>query len=267
MDLDNPSYFNIAGDATRTATCGSVSSSSDCSLSRQLTPPRNRMGMRSFARSISSNSTESNQFIRGEPRLSDLAPDLAAKHISKQKTKTQNGIVYSSLALDPESDSGDEVFLEESSARYYNCSAGSRRQSVGSFSARDRAASVSSSLRSFREEAPCPSRVDEGDCAIDISGMMATSPVDVIDDHAIRHGSFPRKRCSKCVKADAPSLACCYRQEEGVRTLSWTGGRGLLNSISASLGPCPRRKLCDIPPKVNRVPLTDLVFESAIISL
>lgn len=196
MLTDNPSYFNVAADARN----GSLSSSSDCSLSRQLTPPRNRMGMRSFARSISSNSTESSQFIRGEPRLSDLAPDLAAKHMSKQKTKVQQGVVYSSLALEPESDSGDEVFLDEGSARYYNCSAGSRRHSVGSFAARDRAASVSSSMRSFREEMPSSSRVEDVDCAVDLSGMVEPSPVDVIDDHSIRHGSYPGKRCSKCIK-------------------------------------------------------------------
>ncbi|XP_045478573.1 phosphoinositide 3-kinase adapter protein 1 isoform X1 [Harmonia axyridis] len=207
MDLDNPSYFNVAGEQTPNGTCGSVSSSSECSLSRQLTPPRNRMGMRSFARSISSNSTESSQFIRGEPRLSDLAPDLAAKHISKQKTKVQGGIVYSSLALEPESDSGDEVFLDENTARYYNCSGGNRRHSVGSYAARDRTTSVSSSMRSFREEMPSSSKVDEVDCSVEISGMMATSPVDVIDDHSIRHGSYPRKRCNKCIKGTASKRA------------------------------------------------------------
>ncbi|KAK9877609.1 hypothetical protein WA026_019279 [Henosepilachna vigintioctopunctata] len=94
MDLDNPSYFSIAvdihTDRSRNGNSGSISSSSDCSLSRQLTPPRNKMSFRSFGRSISNNTTESSQFLRGEPRLSDLAPDLAAKTYVQAKFPDQN---------------------------------------------------------------------------------------------------------------------------------------------------------------------------------
>ncbi|KAL3279692.1 hypothetical protein HHI36_017198 [Cryptolaemus montrouzieri] len=208
MDLDNPSYFSVAGDnqpeRKRNANSGSISSSSECSLSRQLTPPRNKMTLRSFGRSISTNSTDSSQFIRGEPRLSDLAPELAAKHISKQnaKTKMQNGIIYSSLAVDPDSgDSGDEVFLEDNTARYYNFSAASRRHSIGAFAARERTTSLSSSMKSFRDELPSTSaKADEVDSSIEVAGLVATSGIETIDDHSIRHGSYPRKRCNKCVK-------------------------------------------------------------------
>lgn len=62
----------------------SLSSASECSLTRQLTPPKNqkRADIRTLFRSVSSNSADSNQelLIMGEPRLSDIAPDLAAKH-------------------------------------------------------------------------------------------------------------------------------------------------------------------------------------------
>ncbi|KAK9871114.1 hypothetical protein WA026_011398 [Henosepilachna vigintioctopunctata] len=211
MDLDNPSYFSIAVDShtdrSRNGNSGSISSSSDCSLSRQLTPPRNKMSFRSFGRSISNNTTESSQFLRGEPRLSDLAPDLAAKHMSRQnsQTKTQNGLVYSSLAMEPESgDSGDEVFLEESTARYYNMSAGNRRHSLGAIASRERTSSLPSSLKSFPEELAVNStKVD----SMEVPGLVATSSgPEVIDDHSIRHGSYPRKRCNKCVK-EAPTTA------------------------------------------------------------
>lgn len=188
----------------------SISSvSSDCSLTRQLTPPRNqtKKPLRSFLRSVSSNSADSNQelLLMGEPRLSDIAPDLAFKHpvnAGKTNTKTIESLMYSALPTSEEDAAdtlGDEVFISEDSAKYYNYSVvkptGQRRHSMGTFMERERSSSVTSSLKSFKEDFPqgIIHATSDGD-------SVGASSIVNIDEHALRHGSYPRKRCSKCTR-------------------------------------------------------------------
>lgn len=123
--IDNPSYFSMGNGE-------SASSASECSLTRQATPPRSRNPPRdkkSYLRSVSTNSADSNQelLIMGEPRLSDIAPDLAFKHPASRSNSLKGNradmagdLSYIPLATSEEqadSLSGDEVFIAEESAR------------------------------------------------------------------------------------------------------------------------------------------------------
>lgn len=104
---DNPSYFSVATESPpptsgfsffKTTPRTSVSSSSDCSLSRQPTPPRQgkQRGIRNFLRSLSTNSADSNPelLVLGEPRLCDIAPDLKepkrSNSLKNTKSELQN---------------------------------------------------------------------------------------------------------------------------------------------------------------------------------
>lgn len=124
---DNPSYFSMP-DGHKPM--DSYSSASESSLHRQLTPPRSKNFIRDrrcYLRSVSTNSADSNQemLIMGEPRLSDIAPDLAFKHPASRSNSLKNQkseVVcdYIPLATSEEqadSLSGDEVFISEDSAR------------------------------------------------------------------------------------------------------------------------------------------------------
>lgn len=241
---DNPSYFSIAS-GSETSQAASLhftnssakmgagssaidnnSSSSDCSLNRQLTPPRgtyqSKAELRTLLRSVSSNSADSNQelLIMGEPRLSDLAPDLACKYSNNAEPRQTNSLknskkselqchdlMYFPLPTSEDAAvsevSGDEeVFISEDSARYYNfaaisnTSANIRRHSISTFITRERSASVASSSRSFKEDFP------QAIIHATAEGQAVTASSSVnIDDHSLRHGSYPRKRCNRCTKS------------------------------------------------------------------
>ncbi|KAK4881124.1 hypothetical protein RN001_004443 [Aquatica leii] len=240
MALDNPSYFTITS-ATESTTPSSlhlpsaftnmgagpskldnISNSSQCSLNRQLTPPRcgyyNKNGARTLLRSNSSNSADSNQelLIMGEPRLSDIAPDVVRKHpnnevqrsnsLRNKKVELQcHDLMYFPLPTEDvavsEFSGDEEVFISEDSARYYNLTAISntdpniRRHSISTFTTRERSASVASSSRSFKED--FPQAVVHA--TVDGKSVAASSSIN-IDDHSLRHGSYPRKRCNRCTK-------------------------------------------------------------------
>ncbi|KAF2894493.1 hypothetical protein ILUMI_11693 [Ignelater luminosus] len=246
MALDNPSYFSIASGSeatsqavsldltnscvkmgTAASTLDNVSSSSECSLSRQLTPPRNayqsKGGIQTLLRSVSSNSADSNQelLIMGEPRLSDIAPDLAFKYPSNnveprrtnslkssKKSELQcHDLMYFPLptsedAVVSEVSGDEEVFISEDSARYYNFAAISgngtnrRRHSISAFTTRERSTSIASSSKSFKEDFPQAviHATAEGQSVGGPSSSVS------IDDHSLRHGSYPRKRCNRCTK-------------------------------------------------------------------
>ncbi|XP_064213950.1 phosphoinositide 3-kinase adapter protein 1 isoform X1 [Tribolium castaneum] len=182
MDLDNPSYFSVAAEAPKRA---------------QKMDDKNKRSLRSFLRSVSSNSADSNQelLIMGEPRLSDIDPDLAFKHQASRsnslRTREHQDLLYNLLPTSEEAElSGDEVFLGEETATYYNCSPSKRRHSIGTFISRERSTSVASSSRSFKDDFP-------------LAIVHATSAGDspIFDDHALRHASYPRKRCPRCTRA------------------------------------------------------------------
>ena len=121
LSADNPSYFSLAAEAAPVShkkPHRMGTSDSECSLSRTSTPPKGQRRLRSFLRSVSSNSADSNQelLIMGEPRLSDIAPDLAFKHQSRSNSlKSRDGhgeVVYNLVPTEEEEDgeaSGDEV--------------------------------------------------------------------------------------------------------------------------------------------------------------
>ncbi|KAK5649603.1 hypothetical protein RI129_000632 [Pyrocoelia pectoralis] len=205
------------------STLDSTSNSSQCSLNRQLTPPRcgyqNEHGSRTLLRSNSSNSADSNQelLIMGEPRLSDIAPDIVVKYpgadrsnslkySKKPELRQCHDLMYFSLPttddITPAEYSGDEeVFISEESARYYNLASISntdpniRRHSISTFTSRERSSSVASSSRSFKEDFPQAIVHATGD------GKSVTTGSSInIDDHSLRHGSYPRKRCNRCTK-------------------------------------------------------------------
>lgn len=226
MFADNPSYFTFAnGSATPTEalfllrkTSGmgnveSVSSTSENSLDQQHTPPRSanqtNRSLRSFLRSMSLNSTSSNQelLIMGEPRLLDIAPDLASKlPISRESPRSSSHLQGADMMYFPlpqsedaaaaQDVSGDEeVFVSEGAVKYYNFAASApdaqqRRHSIGSFLTRDRTVSFNSSSKSVKD--------DVTDDIIPVHTAFKDSTRAGIDAHSLRHGSYPRKRCNRC---------------------------------------------------------------------
>lgn len=90
----------------------------------------------------------------------------------------------------------EEIFLNDDSARYYNLSSSDqRRHSIGTFMTRDRSTSFASG-RSFRDEVP--SALIHATASGDSVKSVAASVT--IDDHSLRHGSYPRNRCSRCTR-------------------------------------------------------------------
>lgn len=213
MFADNPSYFTVEGPqggfspkmGNAPARLESFSSPSECSLASPTQV--GSKAMRALLRSVSTNSADSNQelLVLGEPRLSDIAPELANKNPKseprrsnslKTKSEMSNGVMYSALPTDePTGDTDDEeVFVTGDSARYYNTSAlerTRRRHSIGTFMARDRS-SVASSSRSFKEDKPQAVTRDVIEAHDEATGSG------VIDEHSLRHASYPRKRCTRC---------------------------------------------------------------------
>lgn len=132
---DNPSYFSIPSGRKQMGHADSLSSASESSLTKQLTPTSAKNTFREkrfFLRSLSSNSADSNQelLILGEPRLSDIAPDLVTKHPASRSNSLKNqrqksadmhcDLSYIPLPTSEEQAddlSGDEVFVSEESAR------------------------------------------------------------------------------------------------------------------------------------------------------
>lgn len=90
----------------------------------------------------------------------------------------------------------EEIFLNDDSARYYNLNVvDQRRHSIGTFMTRDRSTSFASA-RSFKDDVP--SALIHATASGDSVKSMAASVT--IDDHSLRHGSYPRKRCSRCTR-------------------------------------------------------------------
>lgn len=133
---DNPSYFSIPnGQKKPIDHSGNLSSASESSLTKNITLTADKhinQDKRFFLRSVSTNSADSNQelLILGEPRLSDIAPDLIMKHSPnrsnslktyRQKSSDMNyDLSYIPLPTSEEQAddlSGDEVFVNEDSAR------------------------------------------------------------------------------------------------------------------------------------------------------
>lgn len=209
MFADNPSYFTVDGPQASFASgmvnvprrMDSFSGPLDCSI------PAGQVGsqaMRALLRSVSTNSADSNQelLVLGEPRISDMAPELAMRTFKgeprrsnslKTKSELHNGVKYSAIPTEDLTDD-EEVFLNGESARYYNSSAASsgRRHSIGTFMARDRS-SVASSSKSFKDDR---SQAFGSDVIGDHDGEG--SGLGVIDEHSLRHASYPRKRCVRC---------------------------------------------------------------------
>lgn len=143
---DNPSYFSLPNGQKHIDRSENLSSASESSLTRHLgsaTDKHVQHDKRFFLRSVSSNSADSNQelLILGEPRLSDIAPDLIMKHCPKRSNSLKNDrqkrsdihfdLSYIPLPTSEEQAddlSEDEVFISEDSARLvrfeyntYNC--------------------------------------------------------------------------------------------------------------------------------------------------
>lgn len=193
MDVDNPSYFSMpSGSTTPFDTFQRV----------------NNRRARTFLRSVSSTSTDSELLILGEPRLSDIAPDIAAATSASNSLRSSRSTTKASdldFDLDAESttdqqDDEESVLISEESARYYNFnSSNNRRHSIGTFSngvVRERTNSVASnSGRSLRDDFTHNGGMVEG--ASTTGGGNLNSAIG-IDEHSLRHGSYPRKRCLKC---------------------------------------------------------------------
>lgn len=102
LPADNPSYFSVSADSPKRATKSDPKKS-----------------LRAFLRSVSSNSADSNQelLIMGEPRLSDIAPDIAFKHQANRsnslKSREHQEFLYNPLPTSEEgAESGDEVSVK-----------------------------------------------------------------------------------------------------------------------------------------------------------
>lgn len=210
MFADNPSYFTVEGQQGNFASgMGNVPRGIDSFLNASDFTTNNQIGchaMRALLRSVSTNSADSNQelLVLGEPRLSDMAPEVVMKTVKaeprrsnslKTKSEMHNGIKYSAIPTDdPMIDTDDEeVFLTNETAKYYNTSVinDRRRHSIGTFMTRDRS-SVASSSKSFKDDRNQTFGSDVIDNVEDGSGLG------VIDEHSLRHASYPRKRCVRC---------------------------------------------------------------------
>ena len=160
----------------------------------------------------------------GEPRLSDIAPDLSADRASKEARRSNSlkanlradrrHNLYSPLPtseraaidLSENEDDDEEVFFGDGSAKYYNFSAaggnnGRRRHSIGTtMIARERTLSVPSSGNAeFGEDFPQTVVIHSEANGSVVLGSV-TSPITVVDDHSMRHSSYPRKRCNRCTR-------------------------------------------------------------------
>lgn len=224
MFADNPSYFTVEGQQAN-GRMGNVNARmesfpSPLEYALSSTQQVGSHAMRALLRSVSSNSADSNQelLVLGEPRLSDMAPEVAIKTVKgeprrsnslKTKSEMHNGVKYSALATDDilvDTDD-EEVFLTGDSARYYNTSVinGRRRHSIGTFMSRDRS-SIASSSKSFKEDRPQALGSEVVENVEDVSGLS------IIDEHSLRHASYPRKRCirctgGKCISYNFPTIA------------------------------------------------------------
>ncbi|CAH1099594.1 unnamed protein product [Psylliodes chrysocephalus] len=217
MDFDNPSYFSIPKEEEN-------EEASEFLLERQFTPPKGKAwckNKRTYLRSVSTNSADSNNslLINGEPRLSDIAPGRSLKKdppsrsssLKGEKSEFISDLSYLPESFDSDNLSGDEVFIDKESVRYHNFPAfnqtNQRRHSIGTFIVRSRdrtnsgastskavtensVENMSSSTKSFKEDFPFR------------DGEMNA----VIDDHSIRHASYPRKRCIKCTKGNIRNI-------------------------------------------------------------
>nr|XP_022904988.1 uncharacterized protein LOC111417055 isoform X1 [Onthophagus taurus]XP_022904989.1 uncharacterized protein LOC111417055 isoform X1 [Onthophagus taurus] len=209
MALDNPSYFTVNTEPIGNEflkkspkTSDTASTSSESSL-KQLNLPLPFKFARGYLRSVSTNSADSNQelLIMGEPRLSDIAPDLTYKlppeprrSNSLKFTRTDKKCLYSSLPTseindDIDQDEDEEVFLAENIATYSNLSVTRRRHSIGTVMARERTASSPS----FKED---PHVVIHA--TPDGNAIPSNNSSFAFDDHSMRHSSYPRKRCVRC---------------------------------------------------------------------
>lgn len=223
---DNPSYFSVTSEPTTPPIetknvnndLENVTDLCEKSVSRQTSHSKtwqNKSSSRSFLRSISSTSADSNQelLIMGEPRFSDIAPDLAVKlpfneprrsNSLKNKTEFEQNNDDVFCTLSPENSSGpldlsdEEIFLSEGKAHYYNFKVNKRRHSISTFTVRERSTSVASSSKSFKDDmsqAVVHSKLEEERS----NPIMRTI---AIDDHSLRHASYPRKRCNKCSRGE-----------------------------------------------------------------
>ncbi|CAG9857713.1 unnamed protein product [Phyllotreta striolata] len=195
MDFDNPSYFSVAK---------TEESDDDFALlQRQFTPPKGKgwcRNKRMYLRSLSTNSADSNKslLIMGEPRLSDIAPDLSlssknppSRAGSLKGDKSEFMAASEEARLDHEDLSEDEVFIDKEIVRYHNfpgsqTGGARRRHSIGTFAVRKSCGENSQrdEPAGFKEDFPS----NGGDFDADL------------DDHAVRHASYPRKRCFKCAR-------------------------------------------------------------------
>ncbi|XP_028128582.2 phosphoinositide 3-kinase adapter protein 1 isoform X1 [Diabrotica virgifera virgifera] len=208
MDFDNPSYFSMANGnrpSERKETWGST----ETSFIKQLTPPRGGSWYkerRMYLRSVSSNSADSNQelLIKGEPRLSDIAPDLSFKgppsrssSIKSQKSDFITDLSYLPRTLSEEPVdifSENEVFDSENTERYHNFTpmerTSQRRHSIGTFVA-----------------APVDNRQTIKQSDTNLSTTLSKNVKEVeVEIHSTRQASYPRKRCIKSGKGTPKNI-------------------------------------------------------------
>lgn len=212
MDFDNPSYFSISNGKENNLEKREIWNSAENTFFKQLTPPRGgswyNKERRVYLRSVSTNSAESNQelLIMGEPRLSDIAPEFKhppsrSNSVKSQKTDFGNDLSYIPTSLTEEHSDDfceNEVFDDNNYERYHNFSAinrsNQRRHSIGTFI-----------VNATDDPVQKPNEIIQPS---NTSSKVVNDTVhrDDLDDHSIRHASFPRKRCIQCTKGNPKNI-------------------------------------------------------------
>lgn len=216
MFADNPSYFSVAKNSEMPtgiqfmAHETSKMSNIERTLNQQLTPPRivnhHTRNLRSCLLSMSLNSTSSNQelLIMGEPRLSDIAPDLAVSVSVPRESLINNSqlqeadLMYFPLPS-PEEVAikpvfcKDEMIASEGTARYYNFTPSmkmkQRRHSIGSFTMCDSVINFSSLSKNAKYNATNGTEQFSNNGS---NGVASTNA------HSITHESYAGKLCNRC---------------------------------------------------------------------
>lgn len=228
MSTDNPSYFVVPNGTLPIPTRGRIGlfrkrtnttsqdMVADSHLFKENISANGRIPLRTLLRSLSSNSTDSNQelLVLGQPRPTDIAPctrssvetnrRLRKKNRAKGGSTSNDMTAYSPLATSEEianeefaSEEEEEVFLMEDSVKYYNLSANreaGRRHSIGTYlvQERERALSIASSSKSFREEVP------QATVHATLDGDIVKSASITLEVEQPRRPGSYRRRCNHC---------------------------------------------------------------------
>ncbi|XP_018333041.1 phosphoinositide 3-kinase adapter protein 1 [Agrilus planipennis] len=187
MALDNPSYFAIASGIE--IKCSFTTKANGFEMSDLSTKSH-----KSICRSLSSNSDNSNHELTiHDHRLPDFYTDEC--NISETEWNSAKTVTKSESEVQ-KSENEDDGF-DVDNLRYYNVSSDTfadRRHSTGAIAANE--SNDNLPLQKDTSQATVTSNC----VGKNHDSLRHFSTGAVLDDHSLRHGSYPRKRCNLCNK-------------------------------------------------------------------